>query len=129
MTTPERHGFRKDPEVSFCKEDDGRVSAFIKLRDNIKAHGVVQPNPNVLAFFLIASDGLPVGIRLHEPASGLAVCELMTTLIEGPDGPEGIDSDARHHFLTTPEEISAVLHGFKESIEGLTPPAPPQSDR
>lgn len=118
MTTSK--GFLKEPKVSIHREDDGRKSAFIKLREGVKVQGVVQPNKDVLAFFLIAADGLPVGIRLHGPTSGVAICELIDTLIEGPSGPEGIRRDARHHFLTTADDVRVVTRAFKQSLEGLT---------
>lgn len=112
-------GFLKEPRVRIDREDDGRRSAFIQLREGVEVQGVVQPNKDVLAFFLIAADGLPVGIRLHGPASGVAVCELMDTLIEGPEGPEGVERNAHHCFFSI-DDVRAVLRGFKQSLEELT---------
>lgn len=116
------YGFLCEPIVTFDRlddRDDGPiVSAYVTLREGVKAVRMVQPNPSVLAFFLLAADGFPVGIRLHEPANGLAVCQIVSKLIEGPDGPEGVDRSAKNHFITT-DEIKAVVNGVERSLEGF----------
>jgi len=111
--------FLEEPQVTFDKEDGRVVSAYIKLREGIKAVGSIQPNESVLVFFLIAEDGLPIGIRLHEPASGLAVCELIDKLIEGPDGPAGVSREIRHDFLSL-DDLQAVVRGVRRSLQELT---------
>lgn len=114
--------FFTEPIVIFDREDDREdgaiVSAHVKLREGVPAVRMVQPNPEVLVYFLIAADGLPVGISVHEPVSGIAVCEIVDKLIEGPDGPEGVDTHTRNHFITA-DEIQAVMRGMRKSIEGL----------
>jgi len=62
--------FLKEPRVRIDRENDGRRSAFILLREGVEVQGVVQPNKDVLAFFLIAADGLPVGTPTARPNIG-----------------------------------------------------------
>ncbi|MHC4953794.1 MAG: hypothetical protein ACYTGZ_07875 [Planctomycetota bacterium] len=116
--------FLSEPIVVFDREGDREdgaiVSAYVELRKGVPATRMVQPNSSVLVYFLIAADGLPVGISVHEPVSGMAVCEIVDKLIDGPDGPEGVDTSARHHFITA-DEIQSVMRGMRKSIEGLQP--------
>ena len=115
-------GFLPEPVVDFDrlddKEDGPIVSAYVTLREGVKAVRMVQPNPSVLVFFMVAADGLPVGIRLHEPANGIAVCQIVSKLIGGPDGPEGVDQTAKHHFITA-DEIKSVVTGVEKSLVGF----------
>jgi len=100
------------------RKDGAIVSAHVKLREGVADVRMVQPNPSVLVYFLMAADGLPVGISVHEPVSGIAACEIVDKLIEGPDGPEGVGTRTRNHFITA-DEIQAVMRGMRKSIEGL----------
>ena len=93
-------GLLPKPVVTFDREGEHVVSAYLKLREGIKAAGCVQPNPDVLVFFYVAADGIPIGIRFHEPASGGAVCELVDSLVEGDTGPEEVGDEARYHLFT-----------------------------
>ena len=111
--------FLPKPEVTFDKEGGLVVSAYMKLRDGIKAVGCVQPNADALVFFFIAADGLPIGIRFHEPASGIAVCAVLDSLVEGPSGPEGVSRDTQHHFFTEPDELRALIKALRETLVGL----------
>ena len=107
------------PEVTLEGEDGQVVSAYVEFRKGIKAVGTVQPNPSALVFFLLAQDGLPIGMRLLEPVSGVAVCEIINTLVEGPDGPCGVERCAQHHFFLGPQELSRFLAGFREGLQKL----------
>ena len=115
--------FLPEPRVTFDREGGHITSAFIRLRDGVKAVGSVQPNPGALVFFQIAADGLPIGIRFHEPVSGTAVCELVDTLVEGTEGPDGVERQARHHFFTSPEDLRAFLRALKHTLEEWQAPA------
>ena len=112
-------GFLPQPIVTFDREGSHVVSAYMKLREGVKAAGCVQPNPDALVFFFVAADGLPVGIRFHEPASGVAVCALVDSLVEGSSGPTGVERAAQHHFFTEPNELRAFLRALRETIVGL----------
>jgi hypothetical protein len=112
-------GLLPEPVVQFDQEGGHTVSAYMKLRDGVKAVGCVQPNPDALVFFYIAADGFPIGIRFHEPASGVAVCTLVDSLVEGPSGPEGVSRSAQHQFLTNPKDLSAFLRALKHALKGL----------
>ena len=107
------------PKVTLEREEGRIVSAYVELRKGMKAVGSVQPNPSALVFFLLAQDGLPIGIRLLEPVSGVAVCEIINTLVEGPDGPCGVETRAQHHFFLKPEELGRFLAGFREGLQKL----------
>lgn len=115
-------GFLKKPIVTVDRERDCNgdeiVTAYVELRPGIRASHSVQPNPNVLLFFEIAEDGLPVGFSVHGPISGVAVCEIVSTLVEGPNGPEGVEQSARHQFIPA-SELPIVMRGMGKSLEGL----------
>jgi len=103
--------FLPEPRVTFDREEGRIVSAFILLRDGVKAIGSVQPSPQTLVFFQIAADGLPIGIRFHEPASATAVCELLDTLVDPSQ------------FLTGPEDLRATLGALKHTLKEWQDPA------
>lgn len=107
------------PVVTFDREGGRVVSAYLKLREGIKAAGCVQPKPDVLVFFYVAADGIPIGIRFHEPASGVAVCELVDSLVEGVTGPDGAAREARHCFFSDPRELQAFVKALREALIGL----------
>lgn len=112
-----------EPTVTLEREDGKIVSAFVDLRPGVKSVGMVQPNPAALVFFLIGPDGLPVGIQLFEPVSGVVACEIIDTLVEGPAGPEGVERQARHHLFLTPADLRRCVRGLSQGLKGLSAPA------
>lgn len=109
-----------EPTVILEQEDGKTVSAYVELRPGVTSAGIVQPNPRALVFFLVGHDGIPVGIRLFEPVSGVAACEIIDTLVEGPAGPEGVERQARHHFFLTPRDLKRCVRGFKQGLKELS---------
>ncbi len=107
------------PTVTVEREGGKIVSAYVELRRGMRAVGTVRPNPTALVYFLIAQDGLPIGIRLLEPVSGVAAVEIIDSLVENRSGPCGVERQAKHHFLRGPEELSRFLAGFKEGLKRL----------
>ena len=115
-------GFLNDPILTFDREgdrDDGPVvSAYVELREGVNAVRTVQPDPGVLAYFLMGGDGLPVGIAIHEPIGGGAICEVVSRLLDAPvlaGGGDGATDDRPFPR----EGLRAVLHGIRKSLEGL----------
>ncbi|MHC4408635.1 MAG: hypothetical protein ACYS0E_16755 [Planctomycetota bacterium] len=117
-----KEGFLSEPTVTFDREGDDKsgrvVSAYLELRQGIKAVRTVQPNSAVLVYFLVAEDGLPIGISFHEPVSGWAVCELVAKLIEGAEESQNVDKSASHPFITV-DDVRSVVRGVGRSLEGL----------
>jgi len=111
--------FLAEPRVTFDRLDgcfDGPVtSAYVVLRDGVKAVRMVQPSRAALVFVLMAADELPIGIRLHEPADGAAVCRMLSELIESPGRAEAASGTRG----LTADEIKAAVDGVERSIEGL----------
>ena len=112
-------GLLPEPVVTFDREGGHVVSAYLKLREGVKAAGCIQPKPDALVFFCVAADGIPIGIRFHEPASGVAVCELVDSLVEGLIEPEGVAGEAPYHFFTKPRELQAFVKALREALIGL----------
>ena len=110
-------GITSDPSVVLEEEDGKVVSAYVELRPGVKSAGMIQPNPGALVFFLVGEDGIPVGIRLFEPVSGVAACEIVETLGEGPAGPSGVDRQARHHFFLKPADLRHFMRGFRQGLK------------
>ena len=111
--------FNREPQIRIDRENDKIVSVYVQLRDGVKAVGTIQPNPSALVFFLIAKDGLPIGIRLLEPVTGVAVCEILDTLVEGPDGPEGVTRQAQPHFVTDLDDWKRLVKAFRAGLAEL----------
>ena len=109
-------GFLPKPVVTFDREDGQTVSAYMKLREGVKAAGAMQPSPGVMVFLLVADDGVPVGISFHEPAGGVAVCEMVDSLVEGLAGSEGVG------LLTEPRDVSAFVKALRETLIGMENP-------
>jgi hypothetical protein len=109
-----------EPAVIVEREDGKTVSVYVDLRPGVKSAGMIRPNPSALVFFLIGQDGLPVGIRVFEPVSGVAACEIIDTLVEGPQGPKGVERQARHHFFLSPEDLRRCVRGFGKGLKQLS---------
>jgi len=109
-----------EPTVTLEQEDGRIVSAYVELRPGVKSVGMVQPNPAALVFFLVGQDGIPVGIHLFEPVSGVAACEIIDTLVEGPAGPAGVERHARHHFFLTPGDLGRCVRGFRQGLKEIS---------
>jgi hypothetical protein len=120
-------GLLPTPEVTFDKDGDHVVSAYLKLREGIQAIGSFQPDPEALVFFYVAEDGLPIGIRFLEPATGMAVCELVDLLAEGPAGRDGIGRESRLQYLTEAKEIREFVRALKKTLIGMEDRAEPDT--
>ena len=106
------------PTVTVEREDGRIVSAYVELRRGVKAVGTVRPNPAALVYLLVAQDGLPIGIRMLEPVSGVAAVEIVDALVENPSG-RGGEGRAQHDFSLRPGELRSFLAGFKEGLKVL----------
>lgn len=112
------YGWLAEPEVEFFPGASGRVeSAYIKLREE-KAVRTVQPNRDLLVFFYLGEDDLPVGISMLEPVTGTAGTEIIYRLLRGPDGsPQAVDRRVRYSFSI--EAVDETLHKIKDANREL----------
>jgi len=97
------HEIIKEPSPEYAYDDQGRITAmYLKIRTG-KAVRAVHPNKNVLVYFLLGQDDMPIGIKFLEPAPGLAITRVASYLYRGEDGkPGGMGQETKHDFIPLP---------------------------
>ena len=103
------------PKVEVVRDEQGRfLSVYVKIRE-AKPVSAVQPDPDALVFFYLGRDDFPVGIKIAEPAPGIAFSHLAMRLLESPEGvPEGIDAVVVHKWFREPQQHLDYLRRLAE---------------
>lgn len=129
-TDSQQAGWLSEPTVELFPDAEGRIeSAYIALR-RAKYASVVQLSPEYLVFLYVGADGIPIGIRLLEPAVGVVGAQFLRRLlkIEG-DRPEGDRSEGGSRSADdsaqpmTLEQLDAVIQRMTEANQQLQTPS------
>ena len=125
--TAHTSGWLAEPVIECFDDDEGHIeSAYIRLRPG-KCTRAIEMREDSLVFLYMAADGMPIGIRLLQPATNWIGNEIVQRLLSGPNGPNApIDGPERFHVPPmTLDQIDAVIHRIREVNERLGPKSAP----
>jgi hypothetical protein len=120
-------GWLPEPVVEFDDDAGGAPkTAYISLRPG-RYTRVVQPHEDHLVFLYVAADGMPIGIRMLQPATNWVGNEIVQRLLSSPNGAStALDGPERFHVPPmTLDQIDAVIHRIREVNERLEPKTAP----
>lgn len=107
------------PEVEIFPGPDGKTeAAYVRLREG-KAKCAVRPNADVLVWFYLGSDELPIGIKYLEPALGCAMSWVLDYVeVDGDGVPSSVGRDVEHHFFTS-DQMVRLMKNLRAAEEEL----------
>lgn len=64
-----------EPEIESCTEQ-GHTWHYVRLQRHKAVRGT-QPDPDVLIYFYLDREGVPVGVKFHEPVSSAGLIRVL----------------------------------------------------